>query len=170
MDIKKRKLSEELSDHEDFSTNYSSNYASSNKSTNKSKHFKSENLTDSETDHDSPVKKFQNFFDNNKPFKSDFELAFEQNDSISKNTSRGAFYSPNRNLTHNNISYKVSNEIQKANDSIGANKQTDDSENNRKSVKRTHDDSSSMNGIGYKLMVNNKIFFKYLKLIFVTFI
>jgi hypothetical protein len=156
MDIKKRKLSEELSDHEDFSTNYNSNYASANKSTNKSKHFKSENLTDSETDHDSPVKKFQNFFDNNKPqatFKSDFELAFEQNDSMSKNMSRGAFYSPNRNSTHNNIGYKVSNEIQRTNDSISANKQTDDSENNRKSVKRTHDDPSSMNGIGYKLMV-----------------
>jgi len=158
MDVKKRKLSEELSDQEHYSPSFGNNYGSSNKTATHAKHFKSENLTDSETDHESPVKKFQNFFENNKPqatFKSDFELAFDQNDSITNNnykTPRGAFYSPNKNSSNNSSNFNVSREMQKASDSISTNKQIDENDNDRKSTKRSHDDGS-MTGIGYKLMV-----------------
>jgi hypothetical protein len=160
MDVRKRKLSEELSDQEHYSPSFGNKYSSANKTAPKAKHLKAETLTDSETDHESPVKKFQNFFDNNKPqmatFKSDFELAFDENDSISKNTSRGAFYSPNNHSTSSSA-FNLSKEIQNTNESINKHRKVDDAENNGKSLKRSHEDASSMGGIGLKLMVLLKL-------------
>lgn len=173
---KKRKYSEDLSDNEAtpaiaFKYNNTANSLSKeNSKTSKNKHFKSENLTDSETDHDSPVKKIHHFIEKSEAspiisspsFRSDFEIAFHgpneatdklQRDEPQKDTHFG-FYSYNSSKIE---SYNVSNETQKTVETltdVAANQQ-DENSSKTKSLKRSHDDSSSANSsIGYKLMVN----------------
>ena len=55
---KKRKHSGDNSDDPGLDLEYGSSFMQSSKQI---KHHKSENLTDSETDHDSPIKLFNNF-------------------------------------------------------------------------------------------------------------
>ena len=120
---------------------YSNVYDENSQHHHKHRH-KSENLTDSETDHGSPVKKNKHFFHEAQLFRSDFEAAFNgQQESKVRNSFNIA------NELHNKASQEIGGKIH--------NEETLAS----KSQKRTHDEVEkstflSSGGIdGYKLMV-----------------